>query len=84
MLYAAADVWVGPLAAVLGAPYEFWPEPMSFIMVEVFRKKQSGDAFVRLTRNSEVIGSFVSLQGREDGLVPWKDALSKLQPLICQ
>eukprot|EP00928_Gymnodinium_smaydae_P055172 TRINITY_DN38767_c0_g1_i1.p1 TRINITY_DN38767_c0_g1~~TRINITY_DN38767_c0_g1_i1.p1 ORF type:complete len:428 (-),score=32.97 TRINITY_DN38767_c0_g1_i1:49-1290(-) len=81
LLYASADLWVGPLATILQAPYSLWPEPGCFLMFEFFCDRD-GEAFVRLTRNSEVVGSFLSLPCSEHGLVRWNDVLSKLSPLL--
>ena len=83
LLYSAHDDALGPIMAALGAPYASWPAVGSVVMMEVLRGRATGEPFVRVTRDSEVVPRVLGIGGaRADGLLPWPKVEARLQELV--
>lgn len=91
LLYSSHDYAVGTLAAALGASFGEWPVVGSFIMLEVFQQEMTGDAFVRMTRNSQPVQCILGVETNDDFLAPWSAVIERMcerafdadmQPLI--
>lgn len=79
-LYSSHDYALGPLAAALRAPFGAWPDVGSFIMIDILQRTDTKEAFVRLTRNSNIMPNVLGTSAK-DGLVPWSDFVQGVNPL---
>lgn len=81
-LYSSHDYCVGPLAAGLQAPFAAWPDVGSFVVIELLQHAASGEAFIRIIRNSVVVDSVLGLRTQPAGVLRFSDFEAKLHPRI--
>ena len=80
-LWSATDGHLAPLAAALKIPYASFPRFGSYLMFELFRRRTDGKILLRVTRDSEMLRSFLHLKANPDGLFVWAQCFEMMRRL---